>query len=210
MLGVLVGLKQEARIIRRFLPDAPIAISNANAEGATRGAAALLRIGATKLLSFGCAGGLSSSVQPGTVIVADYIHVDGKNVPTDQILSARFGAHHARQGGILHSDIMIAEAEEKQQLYRETRCVAVDMESGVLARTGLPFAVLRVVCDDFAKDLPPAARVALSNGSVQVTALTRSLVRHPRQIGALITLGADAAKAQKAISLFLEVHPPQA
>ncbi|OAG73587.1 hypothetical protein A0J51_01058 [Gluconobacter japonicus] len=209
MLGVLVGMKQEARIIRRFLPDAPIALSNATATGAVKGAARLVEAGATRLLSFGCAGGLSSSVVPGTIIVADRVVVQDKSYNADIALSRSFGADHARRGGLLHSNSLIETAEEKSRLYGQTRCVAVDMESGAVAQTGKPFAVLRVVCDDSDRDLPPAARDGLKDGAIYLPGLLGSLVRHPKQIPALMGLGRDAAAAQKAIALFLETYPPQ-
>ncbi|GAP24412.1 hypothetical protein GLF_1294 [Gluconobacter frateurii NBRC 101659] len=209
MLGVLVGMKQEARIIRRFLPDAPIALSNATASGAVEGAARLVQAGVTRLLSFGCAGGLSSSVVPGTIIVADRVVVQEKSYNADIALSRCFGADHARRGGLLHSNNLIETAEEKSLLYGQTRCVAVDMESGAVAQTGKPFAVLRVVCDDSDRDLPPAARDGLKDGAIYLPGLLGSLVRHPKQIPALMGLGRDAAAAQKAIALFLETYPPQ-
>ncbi|MBS1041013.1 hypothetical protein JK203_09140 [Gluconobacter cerinus] len=209
MLGVLVGMKQEARIIRRFLPDAPIALSNATASGAVAGAERLLRAGATRLLSFGCAGGLSTSVKPGTIIVADCVVMTDTSYEADAGLSRQFGADHARQGRILHSDSLIETAEEKSRLYETTGCIAVDMESGAVARTGKPFAVLRVVCDDSARSLPPAARDGLKDGAIHLGGLLSSLVRQPSQIPALIELGKDAAMARKAMALFLEAHPPQ-
>lgn len=209
MLGVLVGMKQEARIIRRFLPYAPVALSNATAQGAVRGAERLLQAGATRLLSFGCAGGLSSSVVPGTVAIADHVVMDGTTYQTDDSLSQIFGADHARRGGVLHSDSLIETAEEKDRLYRKTRCIAVDMESGAIARTGKPFAVLRVVCDDAARSLPPAARDGLKDGAIYLPGLLGSIFRQPSQITALLDLGRDAAIAQKAMASFLEAYPPQ-
>lgn len=205
MLGILVGLKQEAQLAKRFFPDAVIALSHACESGAVRALAELKAAGATELLSFGCAGGLDEDLPPGTVQVADFVHVDGQSILTDEVLSERFGANKVSvRGGLYHSNVMIAQAVEKAALFHQTKCHAVDMESGIVARSGLPFAVLRVVCDDAARNLPPAAAVALKEGKVHIPALLVSLVQHPGQIGALMTLGRDAAQAHKSMAEFLK------
>lgn len=206
-LGALVGLREEARILRRFLPDAPIAVSNATAEGAERGVGLLLAAGATRLLSFGCAGGLSPDVGPGTVVVAGHVRAGETTFAAEPALSEAFGASRARQGDILHSDRLITTAEEKARLFAGTGCIAVDMESGAVARTGKPFAVLRVVCDDSRRDLPPVARLALEEGRVRPPALLASLLRRPGQIPSLIALGRDAADARAAMADFLRALP---
>ncbi|MBF0859321.1 hypothetical protein HKD24_08850 [Gluconobacter sp. LMG 31484] len=210
MLGVLAGLKQEARLIRRFLPNAPVALSNATPEGARRGVERLLKAGATELLSFGCAGSLSPDVAPGTVIVADHVHYEDRDISCDPNLSQMFGSAYARRGGILHSDVLVELGLEKAWYFSQTKCLAVDMESGVVADAGVPFAVLRVVCDDATRDLPPAVKTSMKNGAVYVPGLMGSLLRHPLQIGGLIRLGREAAVAQRAMESFLQANPPKA
>ncbi|MFT9219920.1 hypothetical protein [Gluconobacter oxydans] len=210
MLGILAGLKQEARLIRRFLPNAPVALSNATPEGARRGVERLLKAGATELLSFGCAGSLSPDVAPGTVIVADHVRYQDRDISCDPRLSETFGSAYARRGGILHSDVLVELCLEKAWYFSQTKCLAVDMESGVVADAGVPFAVLRVVCDDATRDLPPAVKTSVRDGAVYVTGLLGSLLRHPLQIGGLIRLGREAAIAQRSMASFLQANPPQA
>lgn len=210
MLGILAGLKQEARLIRRFLPDAPVALSNATPEGARRGVERLRKAGATELLSFGCAGSLSPDAPPGTVIVADHVRYEDRDISCDPDLSQRFGSAYARRGGVLHSDVLVELGLEKAWYFSETKCLAVDMESGVVADSGVPFAVLRVMCDDATRDLPPAVKTSIRDGAVYVPGLVGSLLRHPLQIGGLIRLGKEAAVAQRAMASFLEANPPQA
>lgn len=209
MLGVLAGLKQEATVIRRYLPDAPVVLSNATPEGARRGVERLLAAGATTLLSFGCAGSLSPDAPPGTVIVADHVRFEGRDIVCDPELSRAFGSTCARRGGVLHSDTLVELGLEKAWYFSETRCLAVDMESGVVADAGVPFAVLRVVCDDATQDLPPAVKTSVKNGAIHIPGLLGSLMRHPLQIGGLIRLGREAAIAQKAMASFLKANPPQ-
>lgn len=206
MLGVLTGLQQEAVLIRRVFPHSPVELSYASEQGAVEAMGRLQEAGVTKVLSFGCAGGLSPSVEPGTIIVADHVHVGSRDYSTDAALSRLCGRDAALSGGVLHSREMVAQAQQKRRLYQETHCLAVDMESGVVACSGLPFAVLRVVCDDAARDLPPAAGEAMDKGRVKCAALIRSIVRHPKQIPALMSLGKDASRARQAMARFLHEH----
>lgn len=206
MLGILTGLQQEAALIRRVLPHPPIALSHASEEGAVVAMEKLRQEGVTKVLSFGCAGGLCPSLKAGTVIVADFVHVDGIDHKTDAELSEQFGCVGAMQGGILHSSVIVKRAVMKRRVYQDTGCLAVDMESGVAARSGLPFAVLRVVCDDAMSDLPPAVEEGMREGRVHIVALIRSLLRSPGQIPSLMRLGRSAANARRTMAHFLVEH----
>lgn len=205
MLGIIVGLAQEARLAERYFPHAKIALSHAHEAGAKRAVASLKEAGVTELLSFGCAGGLDRTLQPGTIQLADYVFVEGKKYPTSPALNTRFGAGQAViGGGVYHSPIMLDRAAEKAACFTRSQCSTVDMESGLVAQAGLPFAVLRVVCDDAGRDLPPAARDGLREGRIDIAALMGSLIRHPLQIGALISLGRDAAYARRVMERFLQ------
>ncbi|GAN54722.1 phosphorylase family protein [Tanticharoenia sakaeratensis] len=201
--GVLVGLKAEARIVRKRWPDLPIAVSGATREGAERALGALLHAGVDGLLSFGVAAGLKPGAGPGTIVVPSFVMVAGERLPTDPALSARFGADRpgVLHDGILHSDVLVTEAVEKARLYKESDCAALDMESGLVAGAGLPFAALRVICDDCTRDLPHAAAVAIEGGgALSIRRLLGSLLRDPGQVPALIALGRDAARAREKIA----------
>jgi len=70
----------------------------------------------------------------------------------------------------------------------------------VAARAGLPFAVLRAVCDPAEALLPPAALAALDAlGAISIWSVAASLLRHPGQIFDLIALGRAAAAARAAL-----------
>lgn len=99
---------------------------------------------------------------------------------------------------------MITTRAAKQQAWEDTGALAADLESGAVAQAafdhGLPFAVLRVVCDPADRDLPPAAITALdADGRIRPAALLRSLARYPRQLPALIALGREAGLARAAL-----------
>ena len=66
---------------------------------------------------------------------------------------------------------------------------------------GLPFAVLRVICDPAERDLPPAALAALdASGAIGLARVVRSVIGRPGQLPALLRLAADAAAARRALA----------
>jgi len=206
-LGVLVGLKAEARVVRAAFPQARIAVSGATAAGAQRSADRLVASGAQALLSFGLAAGLDPALRPGAIVVPDCVgFADGSTLAVDFALQKVFGAGG---GGLLHSEHVVQTAMQKATLFAQSGCGSLDMESGYLARvaqrSGRPFAVLRVICDPAERTLPDAAMLALDpQGGIQVGAMLVRLLRAPGDIGGMIRLGKEAARARAAISMYME------
>jgi adenosylhomocysteine nucleosidase len=196
----LVGFAAEAKIARGL--GWQVAIGGGSTEGAARAVRLLIDSGATGIVSFGLAGGLDPALPPGTLIVANDVVADGRIWPTDASLSQRLGGATGHR--CLGLDRIVASPAEKRRLGRETGAAVVDMESGALAATanamGVPFAVLRAVCDTTNRALPPAALVALdSAGRIAPTSLAWSVLTHPGQIRTLIALARDAAAARRAL-----------
>ena len=208
-LGVIVGLPQEAAILRRVLGKAVplLACAGARPARAAQGAADLIARGAQALLSFGFAGGLDPALRPGDIIVgAGVVGSDGKMRATDDALAQRLCAaldESGRQwsaGLVAGVDQALATAAAKQALAARTGAVIVDMESHAVAAAGLPFAVLRVVVDPAERALPASVLAALDpSGRVNMAALAAGLLRHPREIGALLALARDNGPASKSL-----------
>src|SRR5262245_16438924 len=162
--------------------------------------------GCRGIISFGIAGGLSSALRPGALIVASEVIAEGFRIATNTrwsqaILRSHPGAIHAPIAG---SDTVVALPAAKSALGAHTDAVAVDMESHVAARValahGLPFVAIRAVADPVHRALPEAAVGAVSdNGRTDVRAVVRSLAREPRQFVGLMRLGLDARRAQSAL-----------
>jgi len=200
LIGVVVGLAAEARIARRL--GWKVAVGGGTAGGAETAARALLDAGVSALVSLGLAGGLDPSLRPGDIVVCETVISRGARYRTDAALSRRLGGStpHALLGG----DAMVASVGEKQRLWRETGAAAVDLESGAVARLaterGVPFAVLRAICDPAERALPHAAGVALdARGAVGVWRVLASLIARPGQLPALLRLAGDAAAARRAL-----------
>ena len=203
MIGFIVGMRSEARWLRPLRGRVVVAFSGATRQGAEAATARLIGAGATHLVSLGLAAGLDPALRPGDLLVPSRVVVQGKAIAADAELCDRLGG--TTPGGLLHSDRVVAASAEKRALHAASRCVALDMESGVLAlaarASGLPFAALRAICDPVERELPEAARIALDpDGGLAWVLLLRAVLRKPYQIPALVALAGDAARARRALT----------
>lgn len=206
--GVVTGLLAEARIA------APLGLVEAGGgwpAGAEAAAERLVAAGATALLSFGLCGGLEPGVGVGFLAVPKFVLAASPSPQpppargggaTDPNLSALIGPATCKT--LLSGSAIAATAIEKAALFAATGAMAIDLESGavaaVAARHGLPFAVLRAVCDPAGFTLPPAALLALdAQGRIQPLRVAASILRRPQQLPALIALGRAAAAARAAL-----------
>ncbi len=208
-LGIVVGLKAEAQIARRL--HAPFAVGGGTQAGARAAAQSLLSHGATALLSFGLAGELDPSLPAGAIIIPSAVVTETGRYSTDPQLSAALGSPTPYL--LFAADHSIATVQAKQQLYAETGCVAVDMESAAVAEAataaGIPFAVLRAICDPAERTLPPAALIALdARGVIGLRRIGVSVLRDPNQIPSLLALARGAARARRALLRHIQTHCP--
>lgn len=226
MIGIVVGLAAEARIARKL--GTQVAVGGGGAAGAAHAAAQLIAGGASALISFGLAGGLDPACRPGDILVPSHVLVDGNPIGCDATLSRRLACHQSRWSQpdrtvtrlgpshpqmLLAGSVVVADRMEKARLHALTGAAALDLESGAVAlaalRHGLPFAVLRAICDPAARNLPPAAMIALdAQGGIQPGRIIRSLLRQPGQINGLLRLANDARQARTSLlSRVREIGP---
>jgi adenosylhomocysteine nucleosidase len=199
-LGFVVGLTAEARIAARF--GFAVQAGGGTPAGAMEAASRLLADGATALVSFGLAGGLDPALRPGMVVIPDRVVCEGEVFPVDAGLASRFGG--SMGVCLLAGRTIAADAQTKRALLIATGAQAIDLESGSVARVaashGVPFAVVRAICDPAERDLPPAAMVALDQaGAIGLLAVLRSVLRQPGQIPGLLALARDAAQARRGL-----------
>ncbi len=162
---------------------------------------------AEAVISFGLAGALDPSLQPGDWVVATEVADDGATWPTDpswtKTLTA--GLKPRLSGRILGGDAMLVSVAQKRAAQARSSAVAVDMESHLAARAaarlGVPFAAIRAISDDAQRNLPSAVQVGMSpDGSMALGAVLWALARDPRQLPALIRTGRDAERAFRALA----------
>jgi len=208
-VGIVTGMVAESnclvKLIGRAAPEARplLYCAAASSRRAHDGALELVRQGATALVSFGIAGGLSPTLAPGSLILADSVRsADGVHWRTTtawrQDLGREIGT--AAGGAILASETAIRSATDKHRLHAETGAVAVDMESGGIAQAaetaGVPFLVVRVVADPATRRLPPSAFAGLGpDGRQRPFAVLAALTRRPWDIAELVRLGRDSSVA---------------
>jgi adenosylhomocysteine nucleosidase len=152
------------------------------------------------LVSFGVAGGLAPKLHAGTCVVGSVITSGTTRFMTDwnwsrNLLQAIPGAVY---GAIVGVSAPIAQPEAKRALHVSTGALAVDMESHVVASVAaaraLPMAAVRVITDSATRELPPAAVAAMrANGSIDIAALIRSMIKETSELPILLRTALDAA-----------------
>ena len=197
---VVVGLAFEARIAAGS--GLPI-ICSGDGRNLSPDIKRAIATGCSGLISFGVAGGLDPKLKPGTCVVGSAIVIGDVRHETDRpwsqrLLDAMPGAVH---GVLAGADGPVCTPAEKRALGRETGALAVDTESHVVARAaadhGLPMAAIRVVADPAHRRLPAAALTAIrADGTTDVLAVLRSVVRRPHQLPALVRTALDARAAR--------------
>ncbi len=162
--------------------------------------------GASAIVSFGIAGGLSSHLTAGDWVIATGVMSGDRRIETDIEWSGRLVERlsGAELGDIVSVASPVVHPIHKRRLHTTTGASAVDMESfqaAVLAdELGLPFAAVRVIADPVHRELPPAAQLGLQpDGAVAIGAVVQSLLRKPSQIPSLVRVTSDALIAFRAL-----------
>jgi adenosylhomocysteine nucleosidase len=198
MIGIVTGLTAEAQVARAL---GTVRAGGGTPAGAARAAEALIAGGATTLVSFGLAGGLNPALGAGTLVVPGRVVTAGGSFGTDVALTRALGGPvHTLYAG---AGIAVT-AADKAALHAATGADAIDLESGevaaVAAAHGVPFAVLRAICDPADSTLPPAAIIALdARGAIAFARVAASVLLHPGQVPALLRLARDAGRARAAL-----------
>jgi adenosylhomocysteine nucleosidase len=170
------------------------------------GLQAAIERGALGIISFGVAGGLAPHLAAGDWVIGSGVRTEYERYPADRRWSRRLleaipGSVHAEIAGV---DAPIAQSSEKIRLHARTGAKAVDMESHIAAKIAalhnIPFAICRTIIDPADRDLPPAAVVGLRHdGTPDVRAISRAVMRQPSQVPALVRTAIDAWTARQAL-----------
>jgi hypothetical protein len=120
------------------------------------------------LVSFGLAGALHDGLRVGDVLDATRV-VDERG----ETLWEGAGLGVGRHATILGGDRLVHDAAERRRLREATGADAVDMESGVLARSGRLAGVLRAVSDDAASAIEGVDSTVHPDGRTNVAGLVR-------------------------------------
>jgi hypothetical protein len=106
------------------------------------------------------------------------------------------------RGKILTSDHMISTIAEKTLRFRETGCIAVDMEATIvrphLQSAGIPLLHIRAISDTAAEALPERISGWINDvGVPRMAQVTADLAFHPHLIPAMIRIGNNSRIAAR-------------
>ena len=225
-LGVVVALKPEARTLTRkplvtgemlqLSEGTLLVLSGVGAKAARTAAEALLKRGATALLSWGTAGGLHAALSPGSLVLPEKIISPDKTTftvdpPWHERLTERLRANMPlHTGPLLETSTPARTPSEKAALFKQYGAAAVDMESAVVARVAdegeVPFTAIRAVADPAGLTIPTSALDAIDDsGRLRLLRLLQGLARHPRDFFPLVRLTRDFQAARETLALVVRL-----
>lgn len=160
--------------------------------GADTGVQELAESGCRLVVSWGTAGALSPRLKAGDLCLPEAVLTrEGVRLPTDtnwrtRLSSAVRDLCPVRFGVLLDSPVIVCEPAEKAVLADACGALAVDMESGPVAkacaRRDLPFLVVRSIIDEAGDSLPDMiGRHIGRDGALRAGALLVELMTHPNQ-----------------------------
>jgi adenosylhomocysteine nucleosidase len=145
------------------------------------------------VVSFGLAGALDDTLNIGDVIDATRV-VDESGATLWE--GAGLGVGGARGGTVLASDVLVHDRTERRRLRAASGADAVDMESGVLARSGRLAGVVRAISDETASAIAGVDETVHADGRTDVVGIVRWIAR---QRGDAIRSMKDAVVALRAL-----------
>ena len=232
-LGMVVAMASEARTVLGHNPPASnneprvwhqhlqddthliVTCAGIGVENALIAARGLISEGVNALVSIGLSGGLDPGLKTGHIVIAvNLLQLEDENLKgpwhastegvaraRDSLLAEGLPAHC---GTTLTSSRAILTCDHKESLFRQTRALAVDMESAAVARTAqvanVPFFCLRVICDPAQATVPRELSMCLDhNGNVRLQPVVHNLARRPSMLFDLLRLGRYYAVARSAL-----------
>jgi adenosylhomocysteine nucleosidase len=223
--GIIVALPEELGTLTRkkLVPgccsmvaeNCLVALSGTGPDNARRASQLLIKEGAKRLLSWGCAGALDKHLKPGDLHMPErFAAADGKLYTADEhwrqqafiALEEYFRIVRIGGGTLLESLHIVASSDSKRDLHERSGAQLVDMEScacaAVAAQESLPFLAIRAIADSALLDLPAAVAAAMQdNGQVALGKLLLNVLQRPQQIPGLIKLGAHFHAAKKSLTV---------
>ena len=214
--GVVAAMPVEARCLPAETspdPETPprraVRVSGAGPQAAATAARELLTEGATRLLSWGIAGGLDPALRPGTLFLPDSLAGDPCLVCDrswrDRVRARLAPAMDIAEGPLASSEAPLTSLAGKREARRRWAARAVDQESRAVAATaraaGVPFLAVRAIADPEGRALPPGIAACLrSDGSPDLPALLRTLLEDPRAGTTLPGLALDLLRARRTLA----------
>lgn len=188
---VTFAVPEEAGPFRKLrIPDVRICVTGMGARAAAEKLRSELnRERPARVLTCGFCGALNPSLQRETLLLDENLDPNLK-VATEGL----------KQGSFHCAERVAVTAHEKEMLFRQTGCDAVEMESGVIRRIcaeeGIPSLTLRVVSDAADEDLPlDFNKLMNAKGGIHFGRLAMEVARRPGMIPKLMRLQKQSQRA---------------
>jgi adenosylhomocysteine nucleosidase len=228
-LGIVVAMTAEARSLVRkpivtgdliHLPEGILVkISGIGPRRAGGAAQNLLEHGATALLSWGSAGGLVPTLSSGSLVLpSSVVGADQSSYSTDptwhgHLFNRLKGYVDLHQGPLAESVVVLKSSAEKRVLFERTGAMAVDMESGAVAKVAqdahASFMAIRAISDPADMAIPQSSVGAIDEfGELNLLRLLKKLIRHPFELFAMIRLGWNFRAAQVTLAKVARLAGP--
>lgn len=173
--------------------------SGAGSENAAKASQLLIKKGAKRLISWGCAAALKADLKPGDLVLPKTLNTEKQETISidsswlDHTLD-QLSALIPLTGLLAESHFIVADSLDKQTIHNQSGAIALDMESIAIAQTAIlhnyPALVIRSIADPVTMSLPKAVSYALNEqGDVILTKLLWFLLTHPNELPGLIKLG---------------------
>ncbi len=176
-----------------------VTCSGAGPKNAAKASQLLIKKGADRLISWGCAAALSDNLVPGDLVLPQHLIAENKqqlsiNSPWLKNTTDQLAPLKVNSGLLAESSVIVAKSSEKQAIHTQSNAIAVDMESIAVAQTAqshnLPIIVIRCIADPVSMSLPQAVSYALNDqGNIVLPKLLWFSLTHPSELLGLIKLG---------------------
>lgn len=219
--GIIVALTDEISSITSkkinkgdcvFINDNTlVACSGAGPQNAAKACELLIKNGAERLISWGCAAALSENLISGNLVLPTQLQAENKQLfsiesPWHNHAKEQLAALNINTGLLAESSTIVAQSSAKRLINSQSSAIALDMESIAVAQTAnqhsLPVLVIRSIADPVSMSLPKAVSYALDDeGEVVLTKLLWFLLTHPTELPSLIKLGIHFNAAKNKLKL---------
>ncbi|MFK5950808.1 MAG: phosphorylase [Methylococcales bacterium] len=188
-----------------------VTCSGAGPVNAAKASELVIKKGANRLISWGCAAALSPDLKPGDLVLPKQLLTENQQLLSIdsawlQNTTQQLASLSPNSGLLSESTVIVAESSAKQAIYQQSKAVALDMESIAVAQTAIqhkiPSLVIRCIADPVEMSLPKAVNYALNNqGDVILSKLLWFLLTHPAELPGLINLGLHFNAAKNKLKL---------
>jgi len=227
-LGIIVALSEELKSLTdqkvvsgssfKLNDDVYLSLSGAGPERAAEAATQLVEQGVNALLSWGCAAGLTSALKPGSLLIPEQIQCEnGILLPVDSDWHNRLfhflsGKLQIQKGCLLESEQIVSEPDEKKLLYEKSQAIAVDMESGAIAKVAQKnksiFLAVRAIADTGNRRIPQCVINSMdSRGQIRKLHLFKQSMLHPFEWFTLAYLGHQFSAAKRKLKEVATISP---